>query len=105
MAIDASLVLKIKNSIRIKHNALDEDIEDTIRAALDDLDICGITAPPSDDPQDQDMDPLILNAVKLFCKVEYTDDPNKAAVFQRRYDSLKSCLMMSGRYREVAAVE
>lgn len=103
MAIDASLVLKIKNSIRIKHSALDEDIEDTIRAALDDLDICGITATPSEDPQD--LDPLILNAVKLFCKVEYTDDPNKAAVFQRRYDSLKSCLMMSGRYREVAAVE
>lgn len=103
MAIDASLVLKIKNSIRIKHSALDEDIEDTIRAALDDLDICGITAQPSEDPQD--LDPLILNAVKLFCKVEYTDDPNKAAVFQRRYDSLKSCLMMSGRYREVAAVE
>ena len=103
MAIDPSLVLKIKNSIRIKHTALDDDIEDTIRAALEDLAVCGVTAPPADDPQD--MDPLILNAVKLFCKVEYTDDPAKSAVFQRRYDSLKSCLMMADGYREVSASE
>ena len=52
-----------------------------------------------------EQDPLILNAVRLFCKVEYTDDTGKAAEYQRRYDSLKSCLMMSGKYREVAADE
>lgn len=98
MAIDASLKLKIKNSIRIKHTALDEDIEDTIKAALDDLAVCGVIVPA-------ETDPLILNAIKLFCKVEYTDDPEKSAVFQQRYDSLKSCLMMSGKYREVPAVE
>ena len=103
MAIDHSLLLKIKNSIRIKHGALDDDIEDTIRAALEDLAVCGVTEPPAEDPQD--MDPLILNAVKLFCKVEYTDDPAKAAVFQRRYDSLKSCLMMAEGYREVSGNE
>jgi hypothetical protein len=103
MEIDSSLVLKIKNSIRIKHTALDEDIEDTIRAALVDLSVCGVIAPPADDPQD--MDPLILNAVKLFCKVEYTDDTAKAAIYQQRYDSLKSCLMMADGYREVPASE
>lgn len=101
--IDPSLVLKIKNNIRIKHNKLDEDIEDTIKAALEDLNVCGITAPPMDDPQE--IDPLILNAVKLFCKVEYTDDPSKAAVYQQRYDSMKSCLMMAGKYREATVNE
>lgn len=103
MAIDPSLVLKIKNSIRIKHTALDDDIGDTIRAALNDLSVCGIKVPPADDSQD--MDPLILNAVKLFCKVEYTDDPAKSAIYQSRYDSLKSCLMMADGYREVTADE
>lgn len=103
MTIDPSLVLKIKNNIRIKHNKLDEDIEDTVKAALLDLSVCGIKVPPSDDPQD--IDPLILNAVKLFCKVEYTDDSGKAAEYQRRYDSLKSCLMMAEGYREVTASE
>ena len=104
MAIDPGIVLpKIKISIRIKHTALDDDIEDTIQAALDDLTVCGVKIP--DLQQNGDVDPLILNAIKLFCKVEYTDDPQKAAEFQRRYDSLKSCLMMSGKYREVSAVE
>lgn len=103
MAIDPSLVLKIKTNIRIKHSALDDDIEDTIRAALDDLSVCGVKVPPADDPQD--MDPLILNAVKLFCKVEYTDDPAKSTIYQNRYDSLKSCLMMADGYREVTANE
>lgn len=103
MTFDPSLVLKIKNSIRIKHSALDDDIEDTIRAALQDLGVCGVTAPPAEEAGE--FDPLILNAVKLFCKVEYTDDPNKAAEYQRRYDSLKSCLMMAEGYREVSADE
>ena len=103
MTIDSDLVEKIKVNIRIKHTALDEDIEDTIKAALEDLGICGIVAPPTDDPQE--IDPLILNAVKLFCKVEYTDDPGKSAEYQRRYDSLKSCLMMASGYREVTVNE
>ena len=101
MAIDASLVLKIKTNIRIKHTALDDDIADTIQAALDDLSVCGVNARIAEETGE--LDPLILNAVKLFCKVEYTDDPGKAAEYQRRYDSLKSCLMMSGKYREVSA--
>lgn len=103
MAIDPGLVLKVKTNLRIKHTALDEDIEDTIQAALDDLGVCGVVVPPTDDPQE--MDSLILNAVKLFCKAEYTDDPGKAAEFQRRYDSMKSCLMMAEGYREVTADE
>ena len=103
MAIDPSLVLKIKTSNRIKHNALDDDIEDTIEAALSDLEMCGINVNITTETGEQD--PLILNAVKLFCKVEYTDDTTKAAEFQRRYDSLKACLMMSEKYREVIPVE
>ena len=103
MAIDPSLVLKVKTNIRIKHTALDEDLSDTIAACLQDLKTCGVQAPKADDPQETD--PLILNAIKLFCKVEYADDPGKAAEYQRRYDSLKSCLMMSEKYREVPADE
>ena len=102
--IDPSLVLpKIKTSIRINHSALDTDIMDTIQAALDDLGLCGVIVP--DVGESGEVDPLILNAVKLFCKVEYTDDTAKAAEFQRRYDSLKACLMMSEKYREVVKVE
>ena len=103
MAIDPSLVLKIKTNIRIKHTALDDDITDTIEAALSDLEMCGVNVNIMTESGEHD--PLILNAVRLFCKVEYTDDTGKAAEYQKRYDSLKSCLMMSGKYREVPANE
>lgn len=97
MDIDQGLLLKIKNSLRIKHTALDEDVSDTIAACLADLGVCGVQ-----DPGVQETDPLILNAVKLFCKAAYTDDAEKAAAYQARYDALKSCLMMAGGYREEA---
>lgn len=96
MTIDAAIVRKIKTSIRINHTVLDEDITDTIAAALADLGVCGVHEPPADDPQQ--MDPLILNAVKLYCKAEYTPDAAKAAEYQTRYDKLKSCLMMAEGY-------
>lgn len=96
MVIDQSILLKIKTALRISHNVLDDDLTDTIAACLADLKVCGVQAPTPDDPQE--MDPLILNAVKLYCRKEYTDDPGKAAAYQERYDTLKSCLMMAGEY-------
>ena len=98
MAIDHSLLLKIKNALRISHSALDDDLSDTVAACLMDLKVCGVKAPEPDDPQETD--PLVLNAIKLYCRKEFTDDPAKAADYQSRYDSLKSCLMMAENYRE-----
>lgn len=91
MAIEQELLTKIKNSLRITHSMLDDDVADSIEACLRDLKVCGVMNP---DPTD----PLILNAVKLFCKVAYTDDTEKAAAYQARYDALKSCLMMAEGY-------
>lgn len=95
MAVDQGILLKIKNSLRIKHTALDEDVKDTIEACLADLSVCGVLDP-------NPVDPLILNAVKLYCKAAYTDNTEKAAAYQARYDALKSCLMMASGYREEA---
>lgn len=96
MAVDMGLLLKIKTSIRISHTALDDDLSDTISACLRDLQVCGVSVPTPDDPQE--MDPLILNAVKLYCKGHFTDDTGKAAEFLRRYDALKSSLMTASEY-------
>lgn len=100
MDIDQGLLLKIKNSLRIKHTALDDDVTDSIAACLADLRVCGVQEPAVDDPQE--LDPLILNAIKLYCKAEYTDDAAKAAAYLERYNGLKACLMMAGGYREEA---
>ena len=92
---------KVKTYLRISHSALDGDLSDTIKACLQDLAIYGVRTSTTDDEQD----PLILNAVKLYCKAEYTDDPGKAAAYRQRYDALKACLGVAGEYKEAAADE
>lgn len=96
MAVDMGLLLKIKTYLRISHTALDDDISDHIAACFRDLQVCGVSAPTPDDPQETD--PLILNAVKLYCKAQTTDDPVKSGEFLARYKALKSSLMMASEY-------
>lgn len=86
-----SLLPKIKTALRINHTVLDDDIQSDIDACIADLAVCGVTYAPVNDP-------LILNAIKLYCKAIYTDDTTKGAEYQRRYEALKSCLMMAEGY-------
>jgi hypothetical protein len=90
------LLNKIKASIRITHDKLNEDVADTIEACLADLKVCGLRDEKLDTTKE--LDPLILNAVKLYCKAAYTDDPVKAARYQGGYDAMKSCLMYAEGY-------
>ena len=84
-------VTKIKIDLRISHSKLDEDIQADIDACMADLKVCGIIHAEADDP-------LIFNAIKLYCRSLYTDDVAKSAEYQRRYDALKSSLMMAEGY-------
>lgn len=86
-----SVLSKIKLSLRISHSVLDKDIQAEIDACLADLKVCGILNPDATDP-------LIFNAIKLWCRSIYTDDTVKGAEYLRRYDALKSCLMMAEGY-------
>lgn len=86
------MLVKIKSALRIKHAALDEDILSDIEACLADLEVCGITH------ADLDKDPLIFNAVKLYCRSLYTDDTAKGAEYLRRYEALKGSLQMASGY-------
>lgn len=71
MEIDQGLLTKVKNYLRISHTKLDDDVADSISACLADLRVCGVRN-PSEDTEDV-IDPLVLNAVKLYCKAEYTE--------------------------------
>jgi hypothetical protein len=82
---------KLKLALRISHNKLDEDIQSDVDACLADLTACGVIHP-------QISDPLIYNAVKLFLRSSYTDDPAKGAEYLKRYEALKSCLRMAEGY-------
>lgn len=85
------MIEKIKLSLRISHDKLDSDIQADIDACKADLRVCGIVHASEDDP-------LIFNAVKLYCRSVYTDDPAKGAEYLKRYEALKACLMMAEGY-------
>lgn len=89
MASDTLTLIKV--ALRISHSKLDEDILADIEACVADLKVCGIIHP-------DESDPLIFNAIKLYCRSLYTDDTAKAAEWLRRYNDLKSCLMMAEGY-------
>lgn len=82
---------KVKAFIRISHNKLNQDITDDVDSCMADLKAHGIV-------YKDDTDPLILNAVKLWCKALYTDDTSKAADYQRRYKELRDCLKVAEGY-------
>jgi hypothetical protein len=82
---------KIKQAIRRTHNKLDDDLQADIDACMADLRSVGIIYA-------DETDPLIFNAIKLWCRSLDTDDPVKAAEYMRRYDALKASLMMAEGY-------
>ena len=90
------MIEKIKLGLRISHNKLDEDIQADIEACMADLKVCGVVYAGENDP-------LIFNAIKLWCRAAYTDDTAKAAEYLKRYESLKACLMMAEGYGREAA--
>lgn len=89
--MDTNTLTKIKLYLRISHSKLDEDIKSDIEGCLADLKAARIIDP-------QDTDPLIFNAIKLWCKSLYTDDTAKAAEYLRRYESLRGSLQMAEGY-------
>ena len=82
---------KIKQALRASHSKLDDDIQADIEACLADLQLVGVKYKGEEDP-------LIFNAIKLWCRSLYTDDPAKGAEYLRRYEGLKACLMMAEGY-------
>ena len=82
---------KIKQALRISHGKLDEDIQADIDACLADLRLAGIV-------HAYETDPLIFNAIKIWCRSLNTDDTEKAAEYRKRYEALKASLMMAEGY-------
>lgn len=87
----ATMLERIKLSLRRSHSKLDEDLQADIDACLTDLRACGVVHAQEDDP-------LIFNAVKLYCRSMDTDEPAKAAEWMARYNALKGSLMMMEGY-------
>ena len=76
------LLDKIRETLRITHNQLDSEIQDMIDACKNDMRISGIVKIDEEDP-------LVLQAIKTYCKREYESDMNK----RDRYDLAYNCII------------
>lgn len=84
---------KIKLALRIDGNDLDSEIDDEIEAAKADLILSGVTKEKINDE-----DPLIIRAIKIFCKIEFASNEQEAERYRNCYEMLKSHLTLSADY-------
>lgn len=95
--MDIRFVQKVKLWIRGLSigSVLDEEIWQDVLACCADLKIAGVVKTDLDDP-------LIQQAVKLYCKAHfgYEEESEK---FQQAYDALKASLSLSGDYNGLGA--
>lgn len=85
----------IKTTLRVSHNALDNDISDLIEEARHDLMLSGVSSKKAN----EDTDPLIKRAIKTYCKAEFTSDAREAERFKTSYNMLKNHLTLAGDYK------
>ncbi|WP_302739091.1 head-tail connector protein [uncultured Clostridium sp.] len=85
------LLEKVKLSLRIRSDLLDLDILELIESAKADLSISGVKNLNEDDP-------LIIQAVKTYCKANFGLDNKDSEKYQRAYDNLKQHLSLCGDY-------
>lgn len=85
---------KVKLALRIKSNKLDEEIADLIEACKIDLSLSGVK-------KIEDTDPLIQQAIKLYCKANFGLDNKDSEKYQKSYEMLKISLSLCGDYNVV----
>ena len=90
------LIDKIRLSLKFDDNSLDGDIQDSIDAAMADLKLSGIS-----ESKIVETDPLIIRAVKVFCKAEFATDDKEASRYKESYEMIKCHLALSSDYMEV----
>lgn len=82
---------KIKQSLRIKNNAFNDEIMDLINACKKDLETAGVKNIDEEDS-------LIIQAVKTYCKANYGLDNKDSEKYQASYEIQKQKLSLCGDY-------
>lgn len=86
------LIDSVKAALRITSNDMDDEINDLIYAAKADLGIGGVKTV-------LDTDPLVIQAVKLYCKAHFGDNDSDNKFFNA-YQTLKIAMGLAGEFRE-----
>lgn len=85
------LIDSVKSALRITTSDMDDDIKDLICAAKADLRISGVRVI-------LDTDPLVIQAVKLYCKAHFGDNDSNNK-FLNAYQALKISMSLAGEFR------
>ena len=91
---------KVKNALRVKTEAFDDEIQDLIDACKADLRLVGVNVPedtPAEGKEATAGDPLITRAIVLYAKANfgYSEDREKYGAAD---DLLKCSLSLAGEY-------
>ena len=91
---------KVKNALRVKTAAFDDEIQDLIDACKADLRLVGVNVPedtPAEGKEAAAGDPLSTRAIVLYAKANfgYSEDSEK---YRAAYDYLKCSLSLAGDY-------
>lgn len=90
MAINADLIASLMTAVRVKSETAKDELTDLAEACLYDLRLSGIEA-------DDLKDPLVRQAVKLYCKANYGYDTDTEK-YKEGYQALKIAMALSGEY-------
>lgn len=94
-----SLFTLVKRSLRWSHDSLDGEIRDNIRAAQDELIRVGV-----DETAARGRSPLIIRAIKTYCKGCFADDPETADRFMAAFNVQADGLRKSHGYNTAPEV-
>ncbi len=90
MDISQEWVEETKRNIRAKSSEADQEVKGLIEACLKDLEIAGVYVTDAEDP-------LVKQAVKLYCKGNYGYDDDTER-FREAYAALKDAMALCGDY-------
>ena len=93
------LLKRIKESMRIKHTALDDDIKENIEAAIADMIRVGVQPYSKVKKKELKPDKLITKAIELYCKGQ-ADFLGKGPQFEASYEKLRDAMSLCGDYNE-----
>lgn len=85
---------RMKLSLRIYHNALDDDIQGNIDACMLDLQRVGVSKTAANS---ESKDALIIKAAELYCKWQY-DFNGKGEQCKQAYEKLRDALSLCDNY-------
>lgn len=95
---------KVKNALRVKTAAFDDEIQGLINACEADLRLVGVNVPEVKTPAAGETptagDPLIERAVVLYAKANFGFNADSEK-YQKAYDLLKCSLSLAGDYIDV----